>query len=69
MKTKLENHIGEACTLNGRGDLAMERELRFHIRNKTPLTIEKVTKGGRVVVRHKKWTYSVAPKNVDLIKE
>jgi hypothetical protein len=64
----LKLHIGKRVKLNGRGDLAIHGELRKFIyddENKYYLVLERVTKGGKCIVRHGKETYSVGCKNVD----
>jgi len=56
--------IGNKVYLTGEGDLAFYHELRYFIYNKTPLTLLRLTKGGRAIVEYKGKEFSVPPNNV-----
>jgi len=74
-RNEVEKNIGQLATLNGMKDLAMEADMRKYIYDengeKHPLVIEKLTKGGMVLLRERdnpKRTITVPPINVDLIE-
>lgn len=60
--------IGQRVVIPHRGDIAIYDDLRKYIYNSedTILTLERVTKGGRVIVRDGKFTASLAPRNIEL---
>lgn len=64
---EVPQHIGKQVTLNGSGDLGIYFDLRVLIHNKTPLTIVKVTKSGRVYLQLSKEFVTVDAANIDLI--
>ena len=67
----VNKHKGRKVVLNGKGDLAFEGELKPLIRNKVPLYIVKLTRGGMVYLTDVsgKFFYSAPPTNVDIVEE
>lgn len=58
------------CILN-QGDIAINSELKKFIydeEGKYYLTLDRITKGGRLILRHGKETFSLAPRYVVLFK-
>lgn len=66
---QIKENIGKQVTLNGYGDLGMERHLRYFINHsENPLTIIKLTKSGMAYLQYENGKYySIPPKNVELI--
>jgi hypothetical protein len=63
-------NIGAKVIITGEGDLAMYHELRSAIFKQTPLTLTKLSKGGRAILTDDTGKiYSVPPKNVRLATE
>lgn len=66
---ELQSNIGKRVKMNGYGDLAINSELRkfiFDDEDMYYLTIDRITKGGKAIIRHGKHLYSIPPNNVDL---
>ena len=60
--------IGSRVYITGDRDLAMQRNLRQLILNKTELTIARLTQGGEAYLMDSDgWYYSVPARNVKLI--
>ncbi len=60
--------IGRKATVNGSGDYAMEKNMRRWIYEKIPVTIERLTKGGKVMCQGPYGErLSIPPKNLDVI--
>lgn len=65
------NSVGKRVSIPNQGDIAINSELRKFIYDegdKFYLTLDRVTKGGRLIVRHGKETFSLAPRYVVLFK-
>jgi hypothetical protein len=59
--------IGKRVRILNSGDIAINWDLRkflYDDANEYPLFLERITKGGRAIVRHGKHTYSLAPKYI-----
>lgn len=64
---EIEDAIGKSVTVNGSGDLGMDREMRRLIYSKVVLTLEKQCKSGLLYLReNKKLAHAVPMTNVDL---
>lgn len=65
----LRSNAGKTVYITGDGDLMMDGELRPLIRNKTPLILEKISRGGKACVLEGKKRYVVPPRNVRIIQD
>ena len=66
----VENHVDEIVTINNKGDITFEDEIRNLVYNKTLLRLVKLTKAGLAYVETPdKKCYSIPPRNVDLWNE
>lgn len=65
----LRINAGKMVYITGDGDLMMDGELRPLIRNKTPLILEKISRGGKACVLEGKKRYVVPPRNVRIIQD
>jgi len=63
-----ETDIGKHVRILNKGDIAINSDLRKFLDNDEHLLLlERITKGGRAIVRHGKHTFSLAPKYIELV--
>lgn len=64
-------NIGKRVAIPNQGDIAIHSELRKFIydeEGKYYITLDRITKGGRLIVRHGKETFSLSPRYVVLFE-
>jgi len=59
--------IGKRVRILNQRDIAINGELRKFLDNdEHTLMLERITKGGRAILKHEKQTYSLAPRDVEV---